>query len=202
MFFSLKWRILRESLMNTLLSPEMGDAFPFIADSDYCAEEMLNGERLLVSKFGNLVRAFSRDRTVRDLPLTIINLARSFPGDFVLQGELVRDSFIALDLIDACDVNVAGESFVLRRKLLALISPFPLVAHATGKRGKSRLLELLREARGDGIVFKRLDAPHDSGHETYGVRFNNYRTGSPRAGDYSILNGRMDLSVERHSHAA
>jgi ATP-dependent DNA ligase len=181
--------------MNAPLSPEMCDTFPFVADDAFCAEEMLNGQRLLVSKYGSLVRAFSRDRTVHDLPLPVVTLARSFAGDFVLEGELVRESFFAFDLIEACQVNVASEAFVLRRKLLALVSPFPLVAHATGERGKTRLLESLREACGDGIVFKRLGVPYDPGHDIYAIRFNNYRTDPPQTSNYSIENWRVDLSA-------
>jgi ATP-dependent DNA ligase len=172
----------------------MLEALTFIADGSYCAEEILNGRRLLVSKHGSMVHAFNRDRTVHVLPPAIVNLARSFHGEFVLDGELVRDSFIAFDVIEACHVNVSAEPFVLRRKLLARISPFPVVAHATGEKGKAQLLESVRDACGHGVAFKRLDVPYDSGHESYGIQFDNYRIRSLHTDDRSIQKHPSNLS--------
>jgi len=164
----------------------MVDATPFIVDDDYCAEEMLEGQRLLVSKHGRVVRAFSRDRIEHFLPLSVLNLAHSFPGDFVLDGELVHESFIAFDLLCACGVDVCGETLLLRRKLLASVAPFPLAANATGERAKARLIDSLHGACGAGVVFKRLNVPYNSGHDTHGIRFSDYLGGSRRSSAPSI----------------
>jgi ATP-dependent DNA ligase len=162
------------------------DATPFIEDVDYCAEEMLNGQRLLVSKHGRVVRAFTRDRIEHFLPLSVLNLAHSFPGDFVLDGELVHESFIAFDLLSACGVDVCGETLLLRQKLLANVAPFPLAATAMGERAKARLIGSVHSACGAGVVFKRLDAPYNSGHDTYGIRFSDYLRGSRHSSTPSI----------------
>jgi ATP-dependent DNA ligase len=159
---------------------------PLITDNDYCVEEMLKGQRLLVSKHGDVVRAFSRGRIEYFLPLSVLDLARSLPEDFIFEGELVGESFIAFEMLSGCGVDVSGEPFILRRKLLALLSPFPIAAHAKHEREKTRLMEFVLGAGGAGVVFKRLDAPYDSRGEILGIRFNNYVKGSYRANNRSI----------------
>lgn len=162
------------------------DPRALLADSGYCAEEMLNGRRLLVSKQGGVVRAFNRGRIPYVLPLSAVNLARSFSGDFVLDGELVGESFIAFDMLEGSGVIVSDAPLTLRRKLLERISPFPIALHAVGEQDKTALLLRVREACGPGVVFKRLDAAYEPERHLYGVRFHHYDKRSSQIGDLSI----------------
>jgi ATP-dependent DNA ligase len=155
------------------LPDELNDPQSLLADDAYCAEEMLSGQRLLVSKYGSAVRGFCAGRIGHTLPLAVVNLARSLSDNFILDGEIVHDSFIAFDILAGSGATVCAEPFAQRRKLLESISPFPMVAHAIGEKDKTALLERVRAARGAGIVFKRLDGPYRPEQHLYGVKFKN-----------------------------
>ena len=158
---------------NPILPDEVNEPQSLLADDAYCAEEMLSGQRLLVSKYGSAVRGFCAGRIGHTLPLAVVNLARSFSDNFILDGEIVHDSFIAFDILAGGGATVCAEPFSQRRKLLESISPFPMVAHAIGQKDKTALLERVRAARGAGIIFKRLDGPYRPEQHLYGVKFKN-----------------------------
>jgi len=149
---------------------EVNDPQSLLSDDAYCAEEMLSGQRLLVSKYGSAVRGFCAGRIGHTLPLAVVNLARTFPDNFILDGEIVHDSFIAFDILAGRGATVCAEPFAQRRKLLESISPFPMVAHAVGQKDKTALLERVRAACGAGIIFKRLDGPYRPEQHLYGVK--------------------------------
>jgi ATP-dependent DNA ligase len=180
---------------STLPPNEFNDPQSLFADDGYCAEEMLEGWRLLISKHGSVVRGFCRQRVGHAMPLSVVNLARCHCGDFVLDGELVGESFIAFDILDANGVNLSSEPFELRRKLLDRMSPFPMVALARGETNKTALLHHVREAGGVGIVFKRLDATYDPEQRLYGVKCQDYRPGIFRFDE--VLIEKCSLGMQR-----
>lgn len=179
--------------MNAALLDETLDAFPFLANDEWCAEEMLDGHRLVIVKQGSMVRCYSRDGVEQGAPREVTNHARLSGCDLTLDGELIGTSFVAFDLLALNGLDWTNVPFVARRQLLRELSPFPVVAHAAGEKDKLELFEGVQAAGGEGVVFKRLTASYQSGQRTYGVKFKFYHTDTFTIADVDISEGTAGL---------
>lgn len=156
--------------MQPALLTETNNPEPFIADDDYCAEEKLNGRRMLLVKTGDVVRAFNKLGVGIVAPLSVINRARSSALDWTIDGELVGDEFYAFDLPTHFDNND------IRFARLTRLSPFPRVRRAWSSEEKAALIAAIRAEGGEGVVFKKKSDSYPIGSRSYGVKFKFYRS--------------------------
>jgi len=105
---------------------------------------------------------------LRGIPESLRASALQLPGNWLLDGECIGDKFHAFDLLehDGCFIHL-GFKDRLMRLLFLLESAHPtgihFVAATYGKRAKRQVFEMIKEDGGEGVVFKRMDAPYVAG---------------------------------------
>lgn len=158
----------------------------FISDPQWCAQEKLNGERMIIEKRGITVRAFNRRGEERAIPAATLALAMTSGKDWLIDGELIRDNFTAFDLIE--------EGWMIGRFMnLEDVSPFPVVRTSFYERAKRDLLEAIENEKGEGVVFKKLNEPYRDGRDVNAVKFKFWNSESFVVAHVNIAAGTVAL---------
>lgn len=178
--------------MKVALLSETSDASAFLSDDSFCAQEKLNGERMLVEKAGESVWAFNRQGDAKALPETVEAVALTSGADFILDGEWIAGEFVAFDVLSINGADVTALPQASRFAALAEVSPFRLVRQALGE-DKADLLESVRAEKGEGLVFKLRDAAYLDGRTDAGVKFKFWKSASFIATDLDIAKGTVGL---------
>lgn len=182
--------------MKVALLSETSDASAFLSDDSFCAQEKLNGERMLVEKAGQSVRAFNRQGDAKALPETVEAVALTSGADFLLDGEWIAGEFVAFDVLSINGADVTALPQSARFAALAEISPFRLVRQTLGE-DKSDLLESVRAEKGEGMVFKLRDAAYLDGRTETGVKFKFWKSASFIVTDLDIAKGTIGTEMGR-----
>ena len=182
--------------MKVALLSETSDASAFLSDDSFCAQEKLNGERMLVEKAGESVWAFNRQGDAKALPETVEAVALTSGADFILDGEWIAGEFVAFDVLSINGADVTALPQSARFAALAEVSPFRLVRQALGE-DKSDLLESVRAEKGEGLVFKLRDAAYLDGRTEVGVKFKFWKSASFIVTDLDIAKGTIGTEMGR-----
>jgi bifunctional non-homologous end joining protein LigD len=162
-------------LLPQLLNPiEEADVPRFIRDAAYCAQEKFDGRRLLIRKHAAAIEGINKRGLVVGLPEPVFQAIHKFPGDCVLDGESIGDVFHVFDLLELNDADLRDQTY--HQRLTALMNLLASVQQRTIRYSetafttvqKQRLLQQLKSANREGIVFKRLDAPYTPGRPNSG----------------------------------
>ena len=175
------------------LLTETFDAETLLADADFCAEGKADGVRCLLISDASGVRGVSRQLRALKLTAGIVEAARMMRGDFILDGELVGSQFIAFDVQRLAGADVSALPMRERFAMLASASPFPVVRFAIGTRAKRALLAAVRAEGGEGVVFKRMDAPCVDGRDANMVKFKLWQSASFVVADRDVARGSVGL---------
>ena len=160
------------------LQSEITSLEAFINDDEWVMEQKLDGHRLLLMSPGRdaAPTALTRNGTVytRRLPDAIQKFR--FPeGEWVIDGELVGDTFYAFDLPQAPglvgeDATIPSPLYVRRAMLEALLDniehPFKIVPQARTPQEKIQLAEVSLARNYEGLVLKRKTSAYASGGRT------------------------------------
>ncbi len=153
------------------------DADALFADDAFAAEEKLDGDRCFVSKAGDYVAATSRTGLAVRLSDEMIALAMLSGERFVIDGEMMPGGeFVAFDILAHSRSDCLNWANSARAELLRAVSPFRVVERASGITDKLALFFRVRESRGEGIVFKAINAPYEGGRSASYQRLKNYET--------------------------
>lgn len=172
-----------------------------IENPSWFAQEKMNGERrLLQSKAGEILGINRRGFYVA-LPHAIHDAAMvmaSRHGDFVLDGEQIGDVLHVFDVLEARGGSLRDASFENRDSVLS--DMLVLLEAAGAIRGvavhstswsKRALFNAVRNAGGEGVVFKR--------------RYGHYVPGRPNSGGdqlkFKFVHTATVLAVSRNDHA-
>lgn len=143
-----------------------------IDSADWCAQEKMDGDRMIVEMAGGVVTAFSRTGNVVALPACLVGALMLISGSWVADGELVDGRFFAFDLISSDGQSLASFTFKYRFNKLCqifnsgdLVSVVPVAWNADDKRG---LFNLVKSSGGEGAVFKRVQSQYRSGRPNSG----------------------------------
>lgn len=178
--------------MKVALLSETSNATAFLEDDAYCAQEKLNGERMLVQKAGSTVVALNRQGEARVIPDTVAAVAMTSGLDFLLDGEWTAGQFVAFDILSISGVDVTALPQAARFAALAEVSPFRLVRQALAE-DKIALLASVRAEKGEGLVFKLRDASYLDGRTEVGVKFKFWKSASFLVTDLDIAKGTVGL---------
>src|ERR1700733_13971103 len=156
-------------LPQLLNSIEEKQALQLIEGDNWCAQEKLDGRRLLVRKQGADIAGINKKGHLIGLPLPVFDALRLFDGDVVLDGEVIGDRYHAFDLLVLDGVDVRDWPY--RERLAALMNllfgvqqtVIKFVETAFTSDQKTALLAKLREGRREGIVFKQVHSPSTAG---------------------------------------
>jgi bifunctional non-homologous end joining protein LigD len=163
------------AILSQLLNPiEAGQLDRLIKDKDYCAQEKLDGRRIMVRKSGPEIHGINRKGLLVGLPEPIFQAVRMMPGNFAIDGECIGDSLHAFDLLENSQGDQRHRGYAGRyMRLMDLISAarqyqIYTVKTAFSQNDKEQLLYDLRKQKKEGIVFKRIDAPYVPGRPNSG----------------------------------
>ena len=157
-------------ILPQLLNPiEVEEAMKLIDDPAWCMQEKKDGKRILLQKQGAAIHGINRKGLIVGIPSPIVHCAGKIPGDFVIDGECVGDVLHAFDLLklgeDAFESRPYNSRLASLSNFLELAHPthIELIETAFNIEQKTSLMQRLRRDKGEGLAFKRLDAPYTPG---------------------------------------
>lgn len=174
-----------------MLLAETNDAEPYLKSGEWCMQEKLNGERRLVEWDGESLCSYNRQGRIVDGAGCI---GISLKTAFVIDGELVDDKFAAFDLLswngESCEELPQWARFAR----LLQCSPFPVVASTRMETMKRASLDIIRENKGEGVVFKRQEARYRDGRSPDCVKFKFWQSETFLVESVDVGKGSIGLS--------
>lgn len=139
-----------------------------LIDPLYCAQEKLDGKRLLIRKEGSTVTGINRRGLVVAVPESIAREAMRLSYDCLLDGEAVGDTLHVFDLLESGGIDHRKYPYVDRLSILAGLilegsTAIQAVYTAQAAREKTSLYARLRQQFKEGIVLKNLTASYQPG---------------------------------------
>lgn len=143
-----------------LLNPT-DDPESLIEDPAFWAQEKFDGTRTLVERANGKVTGINRRGLAIPLPEPLVKaMLAGWGGDFVVDGELVGTTYHPFDVLDD------GPYSARLKKLNAILGyTVPTAKSAAEKR---KLFDDVQARDGEGVVFKRHDAPYRAGRPASG----------------------------------
>jgi len=162
---------LRAQLLNPLDSEKAAERY--LKNDWWCTQEKHDGRRMLVRKAGDTITAANRRGQSCGCPLPVHDALSAVPGDFVIDGECVGDTYHAFDLLERGGIDFRRNPYMSRgTELCSLLKEVRgaviVVDTAFGTQEKRAMLERLRDSGREGIVFKELCARWIAGHPASG----------------------------------
>ena len=190
---------LRAQLLNPLDSLE--DAAPYLLDDWWCAQEKHDGRRMLVRKAGTSITAANRRGQATSCPAVVHAALSALPGDFVIDGECVGETYFAFDLLEDGRGDLRRLMYRERgRQLSALLRSCDpavvVVMTAFGERDKRAMLARLRDSGREGIVLKDLRARWSAGQPGSGGPALKYKFWQTCSCVVAAINARRSVALE------
>jgi bifunctional non-homologous end joining protein LigD len=172
-----------------LLTPiDEAEVERYLADDAWCAQEKKDGERVMVRSESEQIGptearihviGSNRRGLERPLPEQVVEAIRTIPKALVIDGELVNEVLWAFDLLEYGEVDLRERPYSTRQtilaRLLGAVNKGQLAARAVTTANtteeKRQLLAALREAKAEGIVFKKKDSVHSAGRGKDWIKF-------------------------------
>lgn len=182
--------------MNIQLLTDCKDPEPLFISPLWAAEEKMDGDWRRLVKAGNDVYGITREGNRVEASEQSIALAMLSPYSFVIDGEqMAGGRFVAFDIIGLHGEPVPADNSA-RRDLLSDVWKGEIVRRVIGEQAKRDLCEQVKEKRGEGIVFKRIDAPYINGRTPYCQRWKNYETEVFEV--FAVNIAKCSIEVSRH----
>ncbi len=162
---------LRAQLLNPLDSEKAAERY--MKNDWWCTQEKHDGRRMLIRKAGDTITAANRRGQSCGCPLPVHDALSAVPGDFVIDGECVGETYYAFDLLERGGIDFRRNPYMSRgTELCSLLKETRIsiivVDTAFGTQEKRAMLERLRDSSREGIVFKELCARWSPGHPASG----------------------------------
>jgi bifunctional non-homologous end joining protein LigD len=170
-------------LLKPITPQEVADC---IKNDAWLMEGKFDGIRLRVSKIDNAVTGFSRTNKTRAMPKAVTEYLRTFKRNLVLDGELIGEEYICLDILQDGDTAIwertAEERAGYVRHLFAGNGHVVPVTFGSTQTEKQNLYVSVHATGMEGLVFKRKAAPYTEGRGGEGLKFKFVNTCSIIAG--------------------
>ena len=143
-------------------------------DRLHVMQEKHDGRRLMLQKAGDTVTGINKLGLVAGFPAIIAEEFQVAEQDFTIDGEIVGEEYHAFDLLALDGDDLRGRIYRERYlHLMNLLASFnhlhiDLVESAYLPRQKRDMLERLKAANREGVVFKRHDAIYTAGRPNSG----------------------------------
>ena len=138
-------------------------------DPAWVAQEKHDGERRLTRKADGRLTGINRDGLAVPLALAAADALGSLTdAQFVVDGEIMGERFVLFDLLEWNGQDLRPLSYEERLARLQALLPEPVgpvevCETARGRAAKQALADRVRAEGGEGVVFKRADAPWAAG---------------------------------------
>ncbi len=188
---------IRPQLLNAIEKPES-----LLADNGFYLQPKHDGKRLLIHKMGGRVIGINRRGIECGIPDSIREAALVLPGDFLIDGEAVGDLLHVFDIleIDSTDLRIIPyrDRLVRLLNLLASVQQTSIqwVATMSGCEAKTRFLNQLRKENAEGVVFKRIGAPHSPGRPSSGGDQFKYKFVETASVMVATINAKRSVAIE------
>lgn len=145
-----------------------------INSDSWCLQEKYDGRRMMIRKTGDTVEAINKLGLAVGVSAAVARAAGSIDGDFILDGEIVGDVLYAFDIFEYAGNDLRDKPYQERYRILLDLIALNLddaiapTHNWTSQSDKRRKLAELRDAKAEGVVFKRLDAPYSPGRPNSG----------------------------------
>ena len=154
---------------------DQATANALLKDFDWCIQEKHDGRRILVSVAEQesgpaVVTGANRRGLMVALPQSVADELMDYPtGEY--DGEMVGSTFYIFDILSYEGDDQRNRPYSDRLRLLTTFfdgAAIRIVRTARTFQEKEELIKAVRAAKGEGIVFKRLDAPYMPGRPNSG----------------------------------
>lgn len=167
--------------MKPMLAQKVGDnahGVRLCTDDNWWVEPKFDGERRLITIEGEVLRNYNRKGERGGiLPDKIATWFEPFDGDWAFDGELMGNGhFIMFDLVHANDLITETTPYYQRRAALEAVyakafgdaDTIHLAPVGRTSEEKVALCRKIAEQRGEGMMFKHIDAPYvTTGRRSY-----------------------------------
>ncbi len=144
-----------------------------LADDVWCLQEKFDGKRIMVSVKDGKVEGSNRKGLFVSMPQEVVDLLAHLP-DCELDGELLGEEYMVFDLLRLDRNDLRRSSYRVRYEVLvdllsASLGPCARVAETGWNTAEKRAFyERIAAASGEGVVFKKVNAPSAAGRPTSG----------------------------------
>jgi bifunctional non-homologous end joining protein LigD len=158
-----------------LLNPvDEHEAARLVLSNQHVAQQKFDGKRMLLRRVGEKFTAINRKGLECGCPTAFKEALEPVKGDFIIDGEAIGDVFFAFDCLQSKGVNVREEGYLERyADLQEMIEPLgsdtiQVAPVAVSPKEKQALLDDLKAAGMEGIVFKDAKAHYSPGRPASG----------------------------------
>ena len=165
-------------ILPQLLNPITEDEIEtYIHNSNWGMQQKMDGTRLIVERAKDGIRFINRKGFEIPVVHEIAEAVFSLGVECCLDGEAIGNVFYVFDCLSIEGKDIRQNSFKDRYAAVSrlitkqgknLSKHISLVLLATTVGSKQRLLQMVRDAKGEGVVFKNLDAPCIEGRPNSG----------------------------------
>jgi bifunctional non-homologous end joining protein LigD len=162
---------IRPQLLNAI---DEAEASKLISSPEWCLQEKKDGRRLLIKKEGAAIHGINRRGLLCGLPSSLLYEVREIENDFIIDGEIVGETFHVFDFLLCNDQTWMLRPYQDRLNALEVLL-------ADGEREHVRKIETvyeemeklhrvqeLQKRRAEGVVFKLLTAGYSPGRPASG----------------------------------
>lgn len=155
----------------------------FCNDSNWIAQEKMDGVRFMLHKTKSGITSYNRRGAYANIPVEIYNTAKQIKENFLIDGELVSNILYVFDVLEIDNDDFRNKPFKERfeklKNLINNINSEFFVLTNTFEENKNLFLETLKNNNKEGIVFKNKNAKYYVGRPASGgdyLKFKFYST--------------------------
>lgn len=196
---------LHPQLLNMI---EEAEVERLIVDDNYGMQEKKDGVRMMTRKVDSTVEGINKLGLTRALPQPVEDGLRRYRSDFEADGECVGEILHLFDILNLDGFDHRPLSYKDRYlALMNLVAGNPpaggkiqLVPTAWNETEKRAMLEALRKANAEGVVFKRLDAPYVAGRPASGGSQLKFKFVATASCIVAKVNAKRSISLNLYDH--
>ena len=155
-------------LLNSIDESELAS---LIANNSHIMQEKFDGRRLMLCRsIDGFVEGVNKLGVVCGFPSVVLKELKDCEFSFLMDGEIVGDYYYAFDLLEFGGADLRTASYRERYlKLFNLLASFSGHAHIQLVRStvnpfdKHTMFKEIKDANGEGVVFKESTAPYHAG---------------------------------------
>ena len=155
---------------------DLADLELLLSDNAWIGQPKFDGENRIVVITTENITGVNRKGLFTPIPVTWDTVGSgASPGRTVICGEQVGDRLVAFDIIEHCGIDLRSRSYDDRHVYLvnacAFILWIDVAPYAHGRTAKTAMLRQIELAHGEGIVFKRLFTPFETGRSSHSLKY-------------------------------
>ena len=137
---------------------------------DWIMQEKHDGKRILIKKQGNEVTAINRKGLVVLIPQVVVDKVQECAVDMLLDGEMIGERYYIFDILEVGGQDIRQTPYEDRLAALEKLDSLKTWVTPTYKteKNKRKAFAQVKERRGEGLVFKKLDSFYVPGRPASG----------------------------------